>query len=292
MNILIVSENFTRGGLETQIYTQYSEMKNENKFVFAFSNYESKLDFEDSKIYTNFNFKYNASVDEFCEDVERLIKIIKEEKIDIINCHPFYSVFPAVFAAKITNTKVVYTVHGYISFNFPSRINDCILFQSFIETEIEKIFAVSEECKNAINSSANSTNRSVLIQNAVDTKKYKEKRKIKNNKVWAFISRIEKEKIKVLEQIMENMDFLDIKEIHIYGDGSEKNSLPKFINEKKLQDRVLIFDHSDNLYEQLDNKYNGIIGIGRVALEALSMGFPCLLIGYRKNSRNNRFRDV
>lgn len=281
-----------RGGLETHIYTQYSEMKNENKFVFAFSNYESKLDFEKSKIYTNFNFKYNVKINEFCEDVERLIKIIKEEKIDVVNCHPFYSMFPAVFAAKITNTKVVYTVHGYASYNFPNIINDSILFQSFIETEIEKVFAVSEECKNAINNSTNFMNRAVLLQNAIDTKKYKEKRQIKDNKVWAFISRIEEEKIKDLKQILENMDFLDIKEIHIYGDGSKKNNLLEFIKEKRLQDRVLIFGHVDNLYEQLDNKYNGIIGIGRVALEALSMGFPCMLIGYRKNSRNNRFGDV
>ena len=44
-NILIVSENFTKGGLETQIYTMYQEsLRNKKaKFIFALGNLGSKI---------------------------------------------------------------------------------------------------------------------------------------------------------------------------------------------------------------------------------------------------------
>ena len=56
MNILIVNENYTRGGLETNLYTQYEAMKDSNKFVYAMGNYDTKLVLGDAKVYKDFHF--------------------------------------------------------------------------------------------------------------------------------------------------------------------------------------------------------------------------------------------
>lgn len=280
MNILIVSQNFIRGGLETQIFTQYNIMKNKHKFYFAFGKYNSNLNFDECKIYRDFNFDVESSIEQFCLDVDRLVNIIKEEKIDIIHVHPFYSVFPAVFAAKITNIPIIYTFHGYASFNFPYKVNDVILFQSMLESEIDKVFSVSEIGMTAINN-ATFSSKTVFLPNSIDLNKYK-KHEVINNKTWAVISRIDSDKINEIKKLISIMDKIDIKKICVYGEGDKKEELQDFTKSYNVQDKVVLMGHYDNLYEELDEKYNGIIGIGRVIMESLTMGYPTMLIGYGK----------
>lgn len=280
MNILIVSQNFIRGGLETQIFTQYNIMKDKHKFYFAFGKYDSNLKFDECKIYKDFNFDAQSSIEQFCMDVDRLINIIKEEKIDVVHVHPFYSVFPAVFAAKIANVPIVYTFHGYASFNFPYKINDVILFQSILESEIDKIFSVSEIGVSIINN-ATFSEETVLLPNSIDLNQYK-KHSIINNKVWALISRLDEDKMDEIKKVISSLNDINIEKICIYGDGDRKKELQNFINSKQLQDKVELMGHYDNLYEELNGKYNGIMGISRVAMEAIAMGYPTMIVGCGK----------
>lgn len=280
MNILVISQNFSRGGLETQIFTQYNIMKNTNKFYFAFASFNSNLNIEEAKIYKDFNFSADASIQEFCLDVEKLIKIIRENNIDVIHVHPFYSVFPAVFAAKLTNTPIIYSYHGYGSLNFPHQVNDVILLQCMLESEIDKVLSVTELGVSAINN-ATFTNKAIFLPNCIDLNKYK-KHNIVNNKTWALISRIDNDKIEEIYQLISILDKIDIKKICIYGEGNKKEELEKFVRDNELIDKVILMGHSDNLSSELNGKYNGIIGIGRVVMEAIAMGYPTILIGFRK----------
>ena len=255
-------------------------MKEKYNLYFAFGEYNSSLNLEQSKIYEGFNFDESASVQEFCLDVQKLIDIIKENNIDIIHVHPFYSVFSAVFAAKITNTPIVYSFHGYGSLNFPYQVNDVILLQCMLESEVDKVFSVSELGVTAINN-ATCTNKTVFLPNSIDLEKFK-KHNIINNKTWALISRIDIGKIEEINKVISMIDKIDIEKICIYGDGNKKEDLERLIKDKELTDKVILMGHSDNLWEELNGKYNGIIGIGRVAMEAISMGYPTMLIGYKK----------
>lgn len=280
MNILIISQNFSRGGLETQIYTQYNFMKKNNKFYFAFASYNSNLNLKEAKIYDGYNFSTDASVEEFCSDVENLVNIIKENKIDVIHVHPFYSVFPAVFAAKITNIPIIYSFHGYGSFNFPYQVNDVILLQCMLESEIDEVFSVSELGVSAINN-ATFTDKAMFLPNSVDLNKYK-KHNVVNNKTWALISRVDSDKIEEINKLISMLDKIDIEKICIYGDGNKREELEQFVQDNKLTDKVVLMGHSDNLWEELNGKYNGVIGIGRVVMEAIAMSYPTMLIGYKK----------
>lgn len=280
MNILVVNENYTRGGLETNLYTQYEAMKDSNKFVYAMGNYDTKLVLGDAKVYKDFHFTPNVTIEQFCEDVERLVEIIKTEEIDYIHAHPFYSVFQAVFAAKLTNTPIAYTLHGVASVNFPRKINDVILYQAMLEGEIDKIYCVSELCVSAVNN-ATFNNSATLLPNAINTDKYR-KNQIANNKRWALISRVAVDKLKEIKQLISMLKDLDIEKLCIYGDGDAKQEVQEYINELGLTNKVELMGHYDNLYEELDGKYNGIVGIGRVTMEAICMGYPTLLIGYGK----------
>ena len=145
MNILVVSENFSRGGLETNINTLHNELKKHNKLVYAFGKYEKTSYLNDAKMYSDFHFNYDVTIADFCSDVDRLVKIIEAEKIDVVQVHPFYSVYQAFFATQLTGTKLVYTCHGYGSLTFTPNLFDEILLEYIFEKGVSLNIGVSEK---------------------------------------------------------------------------------------------------------------------------------------------------
>lgn len=275
MNILIVTDNYSQGGLEKHIETLYEELKNKNNFYFAFGNCSDSL--ERNFVFKDFNFKWNATVEEFCTDVNRLVSLIKKFKIDVINVHPFYSVFPVFFAAHLTNTKVVYTYHGVSSFSFPSMLNDGVLFEYAIESLFTSIICVNEFGVNSF--IGMNYKNAFLLPNPIDCKKYKIT-KIQKNKSWALISRLDNDKKSEIIRFLELLPQLDIEKVDIYGNGTEFEIIKKYIVDNKLN--VELKGYINNVNERLLDNYTGIIGLGRVAMEGLCMNYPVLLIGYGK----------
>lgn len=282
MNILVVVENFTMGGLETYIYTQYSALKNTNNFVFAFGNYDSKYTFDDSKIYTGFNFKRNSTIGEFCDDVDKLVDIINDNNIDIIHSHPFFPIFPAVIASQITEKPLVYTYHGFSSYSFTNSNLQILLFNHFLENCINIIFCNSMTGEHFLKEH-NNLNNIVSLPNSIDIKLYK-KHKVLNNKCWALISRLDEDKYPEIIKLLQVLKDLDIEKICIYGDGSERTKIEEYVTDNNLTDKVDFMGFCADIYTELDGKYNGIIGIGRVVMEGLAMGYPTLIIGQNKIS--------
>lgn len=278
MKILIVSEKFVKGGLETHINTYYDLIKDASDIYFAFSKYEDNGYLKDAKIYDNFNFNFNSTISEFCSDVENLVKIIRENNIDIVHVHPFYSFFPALFATAITNVKLVYTYHGYGSINFISSNIDSMLFLYGIENKVDKVFCVAE---NAIEYFKELHNQNIIfLPNIIDEDIYKEHDVI-NNKKWALISRIDADKYQSIIKFFDMLPKLDIDRIDIYGSGNREDKLKEYITKNKLSNKIKLKGFTNKIYNILDN-YTGTIGIGRVTLESLCMNYPSILIGYDK----------
>lgn len=278
MNILIMTENFTKGGLETHIATYYKELKKSNNIYFAIGNYEDHGFLIDAKIETGFHFNYDVTIGDFISDVNRLVKIIEDNEIEVIHVHPFYSIYQAIFAAQLTKTKLVYTYHGLGSLTFTINLFDEIMLEYALETAVLSIFSVSQRgvdvCKRVF------TRDIALIPNPIDDKLYK-KTEIKNNKKWALVSRLDIDKSVTIENIIKNLDQLDIEELDVWGDGTQKNNLENIA--KGIGKKVNFMGHSSDLNNELLDKYNGVIGIGRVAIEGLAMGYPVILAGNDKN---------
>lgn len=277
MNILVITDQFIVGGLETHINTYYESLKKNNNFVFIFDKYVDNGYLKDAKIYCdNFHFNFNVTISEFCEDVQRILNIIIDEKIDIIHVHPFYCLFPTIFAANIAKKKIVFTCHGRGSVTYYNGINDTLLYSFAIKEYISKIFCVSDLYKKWLD---NPSKNAVFIPNIVDEKQFPE-HKISSNKIWALVSRLDNGKIEEIEKLLLMLPDLDIKEIHIYGTGNMEKELKKFVNNNHLKNKVLFKGYTNNLSVTLNNSYNGVIGQGRVAIESLTMNYPTILIGY------------
>ena len=261
MKILVVSDNFSKGGLETQINTYYNNLPNNIEFVFAFGKYTKTDLISGAKIYQNFNFSFNDTILDFCEDVERLISIIKEEDIDVIHVHPYYGFFAALFASQITKTKIVYTYHGIGSFNFTkTHISQPLFLYSFESGAISNVFSVSEIGVN--NFSKIGYNNAILLENPIDLKQFPIANYV-NNKKWLLISRIDSDKIGEIKLIISKMSNYDIKYIDILGDGNEFDN---------LNERILLIA-TTNLYKQFDKallrRFDYIVDFNRYSKEDL-----------------------
>lgn len=278
MNILVVSECFSKGGLETHINTYYEELKKEHNFIFCFGTYTKTDYLKDAKIINDMNLSWNASINDFCNTVNRLIDIIKENNIDVIQVHPFYSLFPAAIAANQTKTKLVYSYHGYGSISFTTGAVDTILFQFLIEQFISKIFCIAENAIPWFNNFGK--NQAYYIPNLVNENSLKE-HKPAPNKTWALISRLDNGKDYEIRKLLKILPKLDIKKLDIYGSGNQEEDLKKLVKELKLTRKVSFKGYVENLNDSINN-YTGTIGQSRATLESLCMNYPSILCGEGK----------
>lgn len=280
MKILVISEAFDNGGLETQIKTYYEALPKNIKMIFAFGKYTEKIKLNNTKIYTGFHFSYVDTIKEFCEDVNKLVEIIKKEKIDVMHVHPYYSFFAAYFASQITNTKLIYTYHGLSSYNFlKTPISQIIFNYAFESNGIAKLFSVNIDGIKCFED-LGSKNCSYL-PNPIDSNKF-HKLNYKNTHKFALVSRIDKDKIEEIKKLIANLDKFKIRTLDIYGDGSEISTLEQFIHDNHLEKKINLKGYVPDIYNVIDDSYNGIIGIGRVVLESLTMKMPTIIIGYNK----------
>ena len=282
MNVLVVSENFGFGGLETSIVSQYDYLKDKVNFFFAFGNYSKKIKLPSDKVTYNFNFKYDSTLNEFLFDIERLVEIINKKNIDVVHIHPFYSFFPAVIASHITKKPFLYTLHGYGSYSFPPGINYNIMFEFFIRNLAQNILCVSEELQVKLSKDIGLANLNYL-PNSI-SKEFFVKNKYPENKKWAIVSRLDSDKVQEIKRIILNFEKIDIEHIDIYGDGSCFEEIKTMILDLGFQKNIILKGFVENTPEPFIGKYNGIIGIGRVNMESIAMGIPTIIIGRGKIS--------
>ncbi len=277
MNILVLSDFFRLGGLENHIITFYEATKAENRYCFCFGEYEDVGILKCDRIYSGFHFSFQATVAELIEDVERLLTIIREEKIDVIHVHPWYAIFPAYFAANIAEVKLVCTYHVTTSANFTCTVFDQIMYEEIISSSVSAIYCVNKYGIDTF--SGMGEKNTCFLPNPVDLKQY-EVSALPGNRKWALVSRIDSDKYPGVEKAIRMLPDLDIDQVDVYGDGNCFSQLEDLVKETSA--RVELKGFSPDMGKSLKGNYDGVIGVDRVAIEALTMGIPVLLAGYSK----------
>ena len=277
MNILVLSDFFRMGGLESHIIALYHATKDENRYFFGFGEYHDVGILKSDHIYTGFHFSFQATVGELIEDVERLITIIRTQDIDVIHVHPWYSLFTAYFAANITEVKIVFTFHGTGSLNFTANLFDQIMVEEIFGTSVSAAFCVSKYGINAFASIG--YKNTFFLPNPIDLDHYGISA-FPGNKNWALISRIDGDKYPTIEKLVRMLPDLDIGQVDIYGDGECLIRLKDEIT--NIPARIELMGFRAEIGKAICGNYDGVIGLGRVAIEALAMGMPVLFAGYGK----------
>ncbi len=278
-NILIISDRFANGGLETHILTYASALKKDKQNLFLLSTCEFEHDYTFfEKIFT-ISFDSSDTVQTLLQHIDMIKSIIKKEKIDIVHVHPFFGVIPSFFAAQETQTPFFVTLHGPISIkNHYGPFYD--FFLKILLFHYAKVFLISHELE-ALTLSYGKSENFIYIPNPVDTTLFKA---IPTSadifEKWAIVSRLDNDKIHGVQACLEMAIQYGVKQIEIFGDGFAKDTLLEYTKTLDSRTTIIFRGFSTTLEEDLKNNYSLVAGMGRVALEAASLNIPVLLIGY------------
>ncbi len=216
------------------------------------------------------------------ESCRKVIKLAREETIDLVHCHtPVGAVIGRIVGKKL-HCKVIYTAHGF-HFYQGAPIRNWLLYYP-----IEKMLSKYTDCLITINdedykrSQKFSARECVLIPGTgLDLKKYHPKQNYKNSKKFKVVSIGELNRNKNHQTIIQAIGILNDDDIEycIYGKGDEKENLEKIIHDAGLEKQVFLCGFTDNVPEVLREAdcfaFPSIReGLGMAGLEAMACGVP------------------
>ncbi len=282
-NVLVISEQFTHGGLETHILNQVAGIGDKVNFVFAFGKYETNDELKNNTVYDIGSFADNYKVADFHRQVNRLLEIVDKEKIDVIHAHPFLSLLPAMFVSVLSGKPMIYTLHGGPSLSAYSDMFTYNFLQRFFFSYLDpRIVSVRKEFED-VQASYGIKNYN-YVPNSLIPNNYKNLDRASNNK-WALLTRLDDESRTAITEILNKIDDIGIEHIDIYGSGWAEDEINSLIVDKGLSGRVRLCGWSNGVVGALtSDKYEGVIGHGQVALDGLAAGYPVLLLSYGRVS--------
>ncbi len=201
------------------------------------------------------------------DQIIKLIKIIKKNKIDIVHAHSRASAWSAKIACKLTKTPFITTIHGmqHISKHRKKK------------QPIGCGYAVCENIKKDLIETFDVDPSLVkVLRNGIDLKKFKISIPPKNKKKnISIIGRLSGPKADITYNLLSNSIDLDRYTVNIIGG----KNIPERFN--KFKNKVNFTGYIDNVYEYMASS-DLVIGAGRVAMESLLIGRPTLAIGEAK----------
>ncbi|MCC3862735.1 glycosyltransferase [Terrisporobacter petrolearius] len=296
MNILYINNSMHLGGDNKCILKLCKELKDENKIVVASKGGILTQDFEDMGI-SHYFIKdvVNKRPHIIIFNIMKLIKIVKDENIDVIHSHHRMATLTAKIVSRFVKVRVIHTQHLCIEDKF--KLTKLAL------NNIQTI-TVSNAAKRILETKSNLEDKNITtIYNTIEVKN-------ENKVVDERLKQLKESGYYIVCQVSRVIDykgvydFVDIAEVTVkendnirfvfIGDGPEKEKLQKYIKEKKLEKYVYMLGSKNNVIEHL--KYIDLVllcsyieGLPLAPLEAFSQGIP--VIATNIDGTNEEIKD-
>lgn len=285
-NILIVSDSFTNGGLETRIKEEIIEYKKHHFKVYLACknlNEDYRNCFEQILLLPDLPYSSNDNLhaENLLLTRDRIVSFCKKYSIDYIECQPFWCSLPAALAAEKLSIPISFTLHGTISGNFigTSYPGLNLVYYLTFKYGFDQIFGVAEYLKNMYSYLSPNI---IVARNGINfgTSNPITKSK-KTTGHFCIVSRIDALKIKpILDFLPQLHECPLVKKIDIIGDGDSLEKLQDFITQKDLYKAHLVGWKNDILKTILTKNYDAVFGMGRVVLDAVCANTPIGILGY------------
>ncbi|HEX7494226.1 MAG TPA: glycosyltransferase family 4 protein [Bacteroidales bacterium] len=200
-----------------------------------------------------------------------------KNRVQVIHAHQRLPIFLACIIGKITGVPVVVTVHGRTRYDLRSRISRKYCTKIiFVSRYVLQVSARYEEIKH----------KSIIIPNWVAISNNQSD---KDPHSISYISRIDKNHTTIILLMIQKVlfplvsKFPDIK-INIIGDGvflPEIREEAKRLNTRVKREACIIYAFAPDV-KRIIHGSELILGVGRVALEALACGVPVLSINQKR----------
>lgn len=277
MNILVLCDQFTAGGMEKHIATYWKALRDSHRFWFCITNYQSTGLLDDSRVCTGFHFTFDATLDELRRDTDRLIGLIREYKIDVIHVHPWFALYPAYFAAAKTGVKLVYTYHIHHSLTYNGNLYDELFMEEIFTGAVSHVFCVGTQGLSVLDSMH--VSRASFLPNPIDPDSVPPA-ETADTRTWALVTRLDADKAPSAALLISMLPELEIDALDIYGDGDRFDEIRALAEQSEKPVRMM--GYRNEIGDCLAHGYAGAIGTDRCAMEPLAQGLPVLLLGYGK----------
>lgn len=272
MQILHVIKNFDFGGAENHLRELANSLDSSGNKVYIIG----RRGRQQSRLNTNITFiPLPLPLHSLLAPINLLLisYYIFRYKIQVIHAHQRHSIFLAALARKIAGTPVVLTVHGRSQYDLRSWIS---------RKYADRIIFVSQFVLKASIRFPEIQKKVVYIPNSVPTAPIKAS---KNSTQISYISRIDEKHYEVILLMMQKILprlVIDYPELtfNIIGEGSflrkVKNEASR-LNREFNKEICIVSGYQSNIMEHIRNSVL-VMGVGRVALEALACGTPVLSV--------------
>ena len=281
MRVLIVSDMFLSGGLETRLREAVAALSGEHEFFLACSanhnpeGIPSGLEPVDTDI--PIGPMSPAVLD---EGARRIDKIIREYDIDYVDVHPFVLLAPAALAAAASGTPFGVTLHGpaslYASDDYRSLVLGCLLPWA------PAVFVVSDETE-ALARRYVDPSRIHRVVNGVNADVFAPASPPVEARPghWAVISRLYPDKMPGILAFLGFAMNGSAESVDVFGEGNDLDALHDWIGDRGWEDRIRLHGAALDIASRLSGGGYELVGsMGRGLLEAGSCNVPTCLVGY------------
>ncbi|PJR90235.1 hypothetical protein CN878_13750 [Ochrobactrum sp. 695/2009] len=277
-SILVVSEYFIGGGLETQLYGQARYLRAQgHKVYLVTSSSRSEL------AISAFDGTYfdvpmtDVTVSGLLGTIDILGDIIQKKDINVVHCHPFYSIVPAMFVANNYGLPLVSTIHGPASLSYERNTILGLFLFDLLLPRASMLLSVSLET--TIEAKQMAACSPLLLPNAVEFP-VGELAPLDLHQPWLWAGRLDHAKTAGLLALINEFHKHRHNVLHIYGAGPMEDSVKTVLQELDPDgSRFHYKGWKDNISDIIET-YSVICGMGRVVLEGASRNRPCMLVGY------------
>lgn len=266
MNILMALSQLEVTGAEVYGVTLADELiKRGNKVIIVSDTLTKKTDASYIKIEFN-----KRGLGNRVSQVKELLKIIKENDIQVVHAHSRASSWSASIACKIANIPLITTTHGRQPVHLSRKI-----FKAFGDLTL----AVCENIKKQLQSELNVNSSKIkVLRNPVDTSIYKfNKLNNHDKKIVSIIGRLSGPKGEVTFSLLERLVKIPNIQIQVIGGKEIPKNFEIFLNNENIE----FLGYVNDVDEKIKNS-DVIIGAGRVAVEAILSGRPVIAVGEAK----------
>ncbi|THU02829.1 glycosyltransferase [Lampropedia puyangensis] len=280
-SILIITQQFSIGGLETHIrgeIEQLSAMGIDVHLATGSILEKALLPSGLASISAGLALEPSATAQQTLTAIEKLRELIREHCIDRVHIHPFTSIVPAAIAAELEGVPYGVTLHGPDSLgSFYGPTFDVVLKDAVLPN-CSSVIGVSPEVKEMAAAYA-ADSQIHYIPNAVSMERVTQSTNVAGVDHWLVVSRLDDAKVPGILDFCVKARKTDIPHIFIAGDGAARPMLKYWLQEKGLSDFVQFLGSSAEI-GALMARASGIAGMGRVLLEGIAARKPVVMVGY------------
>lgn len=281
MNIVVVTEYFRRGGLETHLFGFLREVQRRGHRVSVIAGARERL--EELRRCVNgdvlgMEWPQPPTGEAALDVAERMAGFCRARGADLLHLHPFSTLSYGCLAAARAGLPYVFTLHGPSNLRRPPAEGGALVVER-IAAAASRVFCVCDEVTDDVREGA-ASDRVATLLNAVDLARWREAARHPSGP-WAVVGRLDHDKVGSVRCALEALCAAPLAaEARVFGDGSGRAGLESWLAGQEWSARVRLQGHRDDLAEVLREGFAGVAGMTRVVLEAGALGLPVLLAGY------------